>query len=59
MKFDYFLEYNMRNIFLVKSYTKCVGQIIYILFFLSIKIEHISGSTVLTIIQIVFIICAT
>ena len=58
MKFDQFLEQNMRNIFLVKSYTKYSGQIIYLPFFKNIKIEYISGSTVWTFTQIIFIICA-
>ena len=26
MKFDQLIEYNMRNIFLEKSYTKCGGE---------------------------------
>ena len=28
MKFDQLIEYNMRNIFLEKSYTKCGGKTI-------------------------------
>ena len=28
MKFDQVTEYNMRNIFVEKSYTKCAGEII-------------------------------
>ena len=28
MKFDQLIEYNMRNIFVEKSYTKCVKEII-------------------------------
>ena len=28
MKFDQLIEYNMRNIFVEKSYTKCAGEII-------------------------------
>ena len=28
MKFDRLIEYNMRNIFAEKSYTKCAGEII-------------------------------
>ena len=28
MKFDHSIEYNMRNIFVEKSYSKCAGEII-------------------------------
>ena len=28
MKFDHLIEYNMKNIFIEKSYTKCTGEII-------------------------------
>ena len=28
MKFDQLIEYNMRNIFVEKSYTKCAGETI-------------------------------
>ena len=28
MKFDQLMEYNMRNIFVEKSYTKCAGETI-------------------------------
>ena len=28
MKFDQLIEYNMRNIFIEKSYTKCAGETI-------------------------------
>ena len=28
MKFDQLIEYDMRNIFVEKSYTKCAGEII-------------------------------
>ena len=41
MKFGQVIEYNMRNVFLEKSYTKYL-QILY----QKIKIEHISGSIV-------------
>ena len=30
MKFDQLVEYNMRNIFVEKSYTKCAGETILI-----------------------------
>ena len=33
MKFGQLIEYNMRNIFLEKSYTKCGGEIISRSFF--------------------------
>ena len=45
MKFGQLIEYNMRNIFLEKSNTKCGGETITTLFW-KIKIEHISGSIV-------------
>ena len=44
IKFVQLIEYNMRNIFLEKSYTKYGGETI--LRFLKIKIEHISESIV-------------
>ena len=28
MKFDQLIEYNMRNIFVEKSYTKCAGEVV-------------------------------
>ena len=28
MKFDQLIQYNMKNIFVEKSYTKCAGEII-------------------------------
>ena len=28
MKFDQLIEYNIRNVFVEKSYTKCAGEII-------------------------------
>ena len=46
MKFDQLIEYNMRNIFLEKLYTKYGGETIPNYIFLKIKIEHISGSIV-------------
>ena len=44
MKFGQLIEYNLRNIFLEKSYTKCVRETIPRPFFKKIKIEHISGT---------------
>ena len=46
MKFGQLIEYGMRNIFIEKSYTKCVGEI-----------EHISGSIVQSLKQFVSIVC--
>ena len=45
MKFGQLIEYNMRNIFLEKSYSECDGETSPKLFW-KIKIEHISGSIV-------------
>ena len=45
-KFGQLIEYNMRNIFLEKSYTKCDGGTIPRPFSKKIKIESISGSIV-------------
>ena len=42
MKFGQLIECNMTNIFLGKSYTKCVGEIARDPF-LKIKIKYISG----------------
>ena len=50
MKFGQLVEYNMRSIFLEKSYTECDGETL----FLKIKIEYISGSIAKTFIQFVF-----
>ena len=44
MKFGQLIEYNMRNSFLEKSYTKCGRETIPNPFSNKIKIEHISGS---------------
>ena len=44
MKFDQLIEYTMSNIFVEKSYTKCVREIIPRPFSKKNKIEHISGS---------------
>ena len=43
MKFAQLIEYNIRNIFLEKSYTKCDGKTIPRPLS-NIKIEYISGS---------------
>ena len=52
-----FIEYNMRNMFLCKSYTKYDGETISRPFSKKIKIEHISRSIVLSFILFVFIVC--
>ena len=46
----------MRNVFPEKLITKCDGEIVPHLLE-KIKIEHISGSTVRSFIQFVFIVC--
>ena len=43
MKLGQLTKFNMRNIFLEKSYTKFGGEAIPRPFFKKIKIEHISG----------------
>ena len=40
MKFGQLIEYNMKNIFLEKSYTKCGGETIPRFFSKKVKIEH-------------------
>ena len=55
MKFGQLIEYNMRNIFLEKSNTKCCLETSPRSFSKKIKIEHISGSTSFT--QFIFIVC--
>ena len=50
------MQYNMRNIFLQKSYTKS-GEKLDINPFKKIKKEHISQLTVWSSIQYVFIVC--
>ena len=45
MKFGQLIEYNMENIILEKSYTKCRGEASQNQAIKKIKIEHISGST--------------
>ena len=44
MKIGQLLEYNLRNLFLEKSYTKCGGETIPRPFSKKIKIKHISKS---------------
>ena len=46
MKFSLLTEYNTRNVFLEKSYTKCDGETSSRPFYQKINIEHISGSIV-------------
>ena len=46
MEFGQLIKYNMRNIFLRKTYTKCGGETIPRHFFYKIRTEHISGSIV-------------
>ena len=46
MKFGQLIEYNVRNIFVEKSDTKCAGEIILRPLSKKVKIEHISGSMV-------------
>ena len=55
MKFCQLREYNMKNIFLEKPYTKYDGETIPRPFYWKAKIEHISGSTVWTFIQFVLL----
>ena len=43
MKFGQLIEYNLRNIFLEKSYKERGGEASPRLFYKKIKIEHISG----------------
>ena len=58
MKLGQLLEYNMRNIFIKKSYTQCAGETIpRPNLFKKMKIKCISGSIVQSFIQFVFIIC--
>ena len=45
MKFNQLTDYNIRNIFLEKSHTKCGGETIHRAFS-KVKIEHISGPIV-------------
>ena len=56
MKFGQLIEYNTRNIFVEKSYTKCCLETSPRVFFKKIKIECISGSVVYSFMQFVFIV---
>ena len=56
MKLCQLIEYNMRNTFLEKSYTKCGGEGSPWPFYKIIIIEQISGSTVGNVIKFVFIV---
>ena len=56
-RFGQFVEYNMVNIFLEKLYTKYDREASRRPFSYKIKIKHISGSTVLSVIKFVFIVC--
>ena len=44
MKFGQLIEYNLRNIFLEKSYKECGGEASPRPFYKKIKIEHMSKS---------------
>ena len=57
MKFGQLIEYNVRDIFLKRSYTKCGGEARPKHFYKTIKTEHISGSTAWNDILFVFILC--
>ena len=57
VKFGELKQYNMRNIFLEKSYSKYGEETILRLVFKKVKIEHISGSIFESFIQFVFIVC--
>ena len=57
MKTGQLLEYNLRNSFLEKSYTKCGGETISRPFSKKIKIEHIFGLIFDSFIYFVFIVC--
>ena len=46
MKFGQLIEYNVRNIFLIKSNTKCGAETSLRPLFHKIRIEHVSESTV-------------
>ena len=55
MQFDQLIEYNMRNLFVEKLYTKYGGQTISRLY--NNEIEHISEAMVRSFILFVFIVC--
>ena len=44
MNFGHLIEYNKKNIFVEKSYTKCDGEAILRYFLKKIKTEYICGS---------------
>ena len=46
MEFCQLIQYNMRNIFLEKSFAKCGGEASPRLFHKKIKIDHISESKI-------------
>ena len=46
MKFSQLIEYNMRNIFVEKAYTKCDEETMSRSFSKKDKVEYISGSIV-------------
>ena len=48
MKFSQLTEYNIMNIFIEKSYTRCGRETILRPLSKKIKLEHISGSIVLS-----------
>ena len=53
MKFGQLIEYNMKNIYIGKSYTK-YGEDASTRAFFKIKIDYISGSTVSNVLKSVF-----
>ena len=56
MKFSWLIEYNMRNIFLENSFTKCDAETVPRSFSKKLKLSiAISGSIVYNFIQFVFI----
>ena len=56
VKFGQFIEYNMRSIFLEKSYIKCGRETCSRAFSKKNKIDKLSGLTVCIFIQFVFIV---
>ena len=54
MKVGQLIEYNMRNVFVEKSYTKCAGESIPRPLSKKMKIKNISGSIVESIQQFLF-----
>ena len=55
MKFGQLIDFNMKNIFLEKSYTKCHGQNYYQTLFQKVKVKRISGSIVQSFIWLFFV----